>query len=71
MIDALFEASISDVLDSFVTDQRLKDALFGQGVIGTFAGPEKDPDGLVEPITSRATWRARARCGGTSRAAWA
>jgi phytoene dehydrogenase-like protein len=42
MIDALFEASISDVLDEFVSDQRLKDALFGQGVIGTYAGP-KDP----------------------------
>ena len=42
MIDALFEASISDVLDEFVTDQRLKDALFGQGVIGTYAGP-RDP----------------------------
>jgi phytoene dehydrogenase-like protein len=42
MIDVLFEASISDVLDEFVTDQRLKDALFGQGVIGTFAGPH-DP----------------------------
>ena len=42
MIDALFEASIADVLDEFVTDQRLKDALFGQGVIGTFAGP-RDP----------------------------
>jgi phytoene dehydrogenase-like protein len=42
MIDALFETSISDLLDDFVTDQRLKDALFGQGVIGTFAGP-KDP----------------------------
>lgn len=39
MIDALFEASIADILDEFVTDQRLKDALFGQGVIGTFAGP--------------------------------
>jgi phytoene dehydrogenase-like protein len=39
MIDALFEASISDVLDEFVDDQRLKDALFGQGVIGTYAGP--------------------------------
>ncbi len=39
MIDALFEASIADVLDEFVSDQRLKDALFGQGVIGTFAGP--------------------------------
>lgn len=42
MIDALFEASIADVLDEFVSDQRLKDALFGQGVIGTFAGPH-DP----------------------------
>jgi phytoene dehydrogenase-like protein len=42
MIDALFEASIADVLDEFVTDQRLKDALFGQGVIGTYAGPN-DP----------------------------
>ena len=42
MIDALFEASIADVLDEFVSDQRLKDALFGQGVIGTFAGPQ-DP----------------------------
>ncbi len=42
MIDALFEASISDVLDDFVTDQRLKDALFGQGIIGTYAGP-RDP----------------------------
>ena len=39
MIDALFEASIADVLEEFVSDQRLKDALFGQGVIGTFAGP--------------------------------
>ena len=42
MIDALFEASIADVLDEFVHDQRLKDALYGQGVIGTFAGP-RDP----------------------------
>lgn len=42
MIDALFDTSICDVLDEFVTDQRLKDALFGQGVIGTFAGP-RDP----------------------------
>jgi len=42
MCDVLFHASISDVLDEFVSDQRLKDALFGQGVIGTYAGP-KDP----------------------------
>ena len=40
MCDVLFHASISDVLDEFVQDQRLKDALFGQGVIGTYAGPK-------------------------------
>ena len=39
MIDILFEASIAEVLDHYVTDQRLKDALFGQGVIGAYAGP--------------------------------
>jgi phytoene dehydrogenase-like protein len=39
MCDVLFSASIADVLDEFVTDQRLKDALFGQGIIGTYAGP--------------------------------
>jgi phytoene dehydrogenase-like protein len=42
MCDVLFHASIADVLDEFVSDQRLKDALFGQGVIGTYAGP-RDP----------------------------
>jgi phytoene dehydrogenase-like protein len=42
MIDLLFEASIADVLDGYVSDQRLKDALYGQGVIGTWGGP-RDP----------------------------
>ena len=31
MIDVVFEASIADVLDDHMSDQRLKDALFGQG----------------------------------------
>lgn len=39
MIDILFEASIADVLESYMTDTRLHDALFGQGVIGAYAGP--------------------------------
>jgi phytoene dehydrogenase-like protein len=39
LIDVLFEASIAEVLDNYISDQRLKDALFGQGVIGTYAGP--------------------------------
>jgi phytoene dehydrogenase-like protein len=42
MIELLFEASIAEVLDDHISDQRLKDALFGQGVIGTWGGP-KDP----------------------------
>ncbi|MDA0168286.1 NAD(P)/FAD-dependent oxidoreductase [Solirubrobacter taibaiensis] len=42
MIDIVFEASIADVLDEYMTDQRLKDALFGQGVIAAYGGP-KDP----------------------------
>ena len=39
MIDIVFDASIADVLDDHMGDQRLKDALFGQGVIGAWAGP--------------------------------
>jgi phytoene dehydrogenase-like protein len=39
LIDVVFEASIADVLDDFVSDQRIKDALFGSGIIGTWAGP--------------------------------
>src|SRR5262249_10262685 len=41
IIDLLFEASIADVLDEHISDQRLKDALFGQGVIGTWGGPRE------------------------------
>ena len=42
LISILFEDSIADVLDRYIDDERLKHALFGQGVIGTFAGP-RDP----------------------------
>jgi phytoene dehydrogenase-like protein len=42
MIDVVFSASIADVLDDHLSDQRLKDALFGQGVIAAYGGP-KDP----------------------------
>ena len=39
MIDLCFEASIADVLDDYLDDDRLKTALFGQGIIGTWGGP--------------------------------
>jgi phytoene dehydrogenase-like protein len=42
LISVLFEASIADVLGRYIADERLVHALFGQGVIGTFAGP-RDP----------------------------
>jgi phytoene dehydrogenase-like protein len=40
MIDVVFDASIAEVLDDHMGDQRLKDALFGQGIIGAWAGPK-------------------------------
>jgi phytoene dehydrogenase-like protein len=40
MIDVVYNASIAEVLDDFIDDQRLKDALFGQGIIAAFGGPK-------------------------------
>jgi phytoene dehydrogenase-like protein len=40
MIDVVFDASIAEVLDDHMSDQRLKDALFGQGVIAAYGGPK-------------------------------
>jgi phytoene dehydrogenase-like protein len=42
LIDVLFEASIADVVERYVRDERLRTALFGQGIIGAWAGP-RDP----------------------------
>jgi phytoene dehydrogenase-like protein len=42
LISLVFEDSIAELLDRFVGDDRIKHALFGQGLIGTFAGP-RDP----------------------------
>jgi phytoene dehydrogenase-like protein len=39
LVSVVFEESIADTLDRYVADERIKHALFGQGVIGAFAGP--------------------------------
>jgi phytoene dehydrogenase-like protein len=39
LISVLFEESIAETLERYVRDERLKHALFGQGVIGAWAGP--------------------------------
>ncbi|HET6917601.1 MAG TPA: NAD(P)/FAD-dependent oxidoreductase [Acidimicrobiales bacterium] len=40
--EVLFDASIADVVEHHVRDERLRTALHGQGIIGTHAGP-RDP----------------------------
>ncbi len=41
-IEVLFDSSIADVVERYVGDERLRTALHGQGLIGTYAGP-RDP----------------------------
>ena len=38
-INLVFEDSIADVLDRYIADERIKTALYGQGIIGTWGGP--------------------------------
>jgi phytoene dehydrogenase-like protein len=40
-IEVVFEASIAEVVERHVGDERLRTALHGQGIIGTFAGPRE------------------------------
>ena len=40
-VEVLFEEPIASVVERFVTDERLRTALHGQGLIGTFAGPRE------------------------------
>ncbi len=42
MVSVVFEESIAATLERYVEDPRLRDALFGQGIIGAFASP-RDP----------------------------
>ena len=42
LIEILFDTPIADVIERHVRDERLRTALHGQGIIGTFAGP-RDP----------------------------
>jgi phytoene dehydrogenase-like protein len=42
LISIVFEEPIAETLDRYVADERLKHALFGQGIIGAWAGP-RDP----------------------------
>jgi phytoene dehydrogenase-like protein len=38
-INLVFHDSIAEVLDRYIDDERIKTALYGQGIIGTWGGP--------------------------------
>ena len=70
MIDLLFEASIADVLDDHLSDERLKTALFGQGIIGTWGGPKDPGTASIKLMHFQGDMGGQGPLWGTSRAAW-
>ncbi len=58
-VEALFEASIADVVERHVGDERLRTALHGQGIIGTYAGPRDPGTALVHAMHAMGTIEGR------------
>jgi len=54
-LEVLFEASIADVVEQHVRDERLRTALHGQGVIGTYAGPRSPGTAAVHLMHTSGT----------------
>jgi len=54
-IEVVFERSIADVVERHVADQRLRTALHGQGIIGTFAGPRDSGTASIHLMHSSGT----------------
>ena len=55
LIEILFHTPIADVIERHVTDERLRTALHGQGIIGTFAGPRDPGTAAVHAMHSLGT----------------
>ena len=55
LIGLVFEDSVADVIRRYVDDPRLHQALWGQGVIGTDAGPETPGTAGVKLMHSQGT----------------
>jgi phytoene dehydrogenase-like protein len=58
-IEVVFEASIADVVERHVRDERLRTALHGQGIIGTNAGPRDPGTAAVHVLHSLGTLDGR------------
>ena len=59
LIDVLFEDSIADVVERHVVDERLRTALYGQGLIGTWAGPRDAGTAAIHAFHSMGTLEGR------------
>jgi phytoene dehydrogenase-like protein len=55
LTEILFSTPIADVIERHVTDERLRTALHGQGIIGTFAGPRDPGTAAVHAMHSLGT----------------
>ena len=63
LVAVLFEESIAETLDRYVADDGIKHALFGQGVIGAFAGPRDPGTASVKLMHHQGDLLGQARCG--------
>ena len=55
LIDVVFRASIAEVVERHVTDERLRTTLHGQGCIGTWAGPRDEGTAAVHLMHAMGT----------------
>jgi phytoene dehydrogenase-like protein len=55
LIEVMFEESIASVIERHVRDERLRTALHGQGLIGTWAGPRDSGTAAIHAMHSMGT----------------
>ena len=71
LISIVFEEPIAETLARYVSDERLIHALFGQGVIGEWAGPKDPGTASVHLMHGMGEVEGYGGSGASSRAAWA
>jgi phytoene dehydrogenase-like protein len=59
LIEIMFEESIASVIERHVSDERLRTALHGQGLIGTWAGPRDAGTAAIHAMHSMGTVEGR------------
>jgi phytoene dehydrogenase-like protein len=59
LIEVMFEESIASVIERHVRDERLRTALHGQGLIGTWAGPRDSGTAAIHAMHSMGTIEGR------------